>query len=158
MSLPYPNHPSTRLTEEDLHEEEHHFQQILCSFSSFATHTILQLQKYHRDYDRLPMEHRELIPGYKEKLRKVEEAVRKNQLFYDQVIAAHMDGDEASRGRGGKVSLERDGSTLGIHGLAETVALSQTESENLKSLLRQVMRDWSEEVTHRQHHLSFEMN
>lgn len=72
--------------------------------------------------------------GYEDKIKDAEECCRHNQSFYHKVIAPHAELVQSNR----HVSCD-DGKGIRF----DSILLSPTEADNLKSLLRQVMRDWS---------------
>jgi carnosine N-methyltransferase len=121
--------------------EEEHFIRIIRAFSSFAINTQKSLEKYYGDYAALSEKHRQLIPEYGEKLKRVKAATLENQKFYDAVIVGHQNVLELQNAV--NFASKTDGKTISVN--ASDIVLTQTESENLRSLLRQVMRDWSEE-------------
>lgn len=121
--------------------EEEHFIRIIRAFSSFASNTQKSLKKYYGDYAALSERHCQLIPEYGEKLRRVEGATLENQKFYDAVIAGHRNVLKLQDAT--NFVSKTDDKTISVN--ASDIVLTQTESESLRSLLRQVMRDWSEE-------------
>lgn len=127
------------MTENEAVLEEEHFQRVLQAFASHYSHCQEGiLGKYRRDYQRLSVEHQAFIPKYFAKIEKAEECCRKNQEFYNHVISTHSEqldtlADEA---------VVKDGSLVTF---SPRIRLTLTESENLRSLLRTVMRDWSAE-------------
>lgn len=138
---PFPTHPSCKLAPEELVEEERHFEHILRVFSSHAAHCERILAKYQRDYQALPADQQAALSaaGYLNRIEKTQWCSRENQKFYDLVTAAHR--QEAADAAAPPASQE--GTQLAMQ--LPSVALSQTEADNLRSLLRQLMRDWSAE-------------
>ncbi|PJF19794.1 CI041 protein [Paramicrosporidium saccamoebae] len=140
-NVPFPPHPESKLTQDEVMLEEEHFIRIIRAFSSFASNTQRSLKKYNGDYEALSEQHQKLIPEYAEKLSRVEAATLENQKFYDAVIAVHRTVLEFQDTA--NVVSKTDERTISVN--ASDVVLTQTESESLRSLLRQVMRDWSDE-------------
>lgn len=85
------------------------------------------VKKYQRDYDSLSNDQKALIPTYEEKLRQVLECSQKNQEILSLMINDHLKNLDPS--------IEPDRRNLP----------RERAQENLRSLLRQIVRDWSEE-------------
>lgn len=133
---PFQPHPESKLSEEEYREEEAHFKHVLQAFCSYHENCNLLVRKYRRDLQKLVTPQLELLKniGYEERIKHVEECCRHNQSFYHRVIAPHAEPLQSNN----HVSCDDD---KGIR--FDTIMLSPTEADNLRSLLRQVMRDWS---------------
>lgn len=139
---PFPAHPASKLSETDLEREEEHFIEIVKALASYRTHSETLLHKYWRDFAALPPVQRELLAAYREKIMvRAAHCTETNQRFCDLVIEphAHLLSSPPSSG---PVKLEPSLSTV-MKLEPSSVIAKQVEAENLRSLLRQVMRDWS---------------
>lgn len=143
---PFPPHPESKLTEEDLKKEEEHFVQVIAAFASHETHSERLLKKYWNDFASLSADQRALLSTYREKiLFKASQCTRINQRFYNLVIQPHRHLLSSTSERSPQepaASLSPDRPSVVKLETTPTL-LDQTEAENLRSLLRQVMRDWS---------------
>lgn len=110
-------------------EEAYHYKRVIEAFKTYADRSRRALRKHFEDLNRLEPEELALVPEYREKLNELAETVLDvNQAAFDQVIAA-VGPEGALNGRslpGNPWPTDRD-------------------FENLRSLLRQMVRDWSTE-------------
>lgn len=125
MSFATP-HPESCLEPEELEEEERHFRSILAAFASYQQDVERILRKYRLDWAKLPFHQQKLVPSYPSKIKRAAECVEANQEFFDLVVASVTDHSQD------KLSTSKR-------------PLNATESENLRSLLRQLAREWSAE-------------
>lgn len=154
--------PQSRLAEGEVEEEDAHFARILRAFSSYALCNRRTLEKHARDFGRIAPEHQALLPDYLGKISRAQLCLAANQDFFAAVVAPHAAAAAAGAGSPDDADRDGDGGAAAAAGLLVTgqsgrqismraermqsVVLTRTESENLLSLLRQVVRDWSAEV------------
>lgn len=138
MSTPF--HPSspalTKVTENDL-EEAKHFKHIVKSFASFQFNCEQILNKYFRDYEGLSEPFKIELSEYPQKIEIARVCVKRNQEFLHLVIHPHR-----------HLLMEEDANVATVDGSSvhfKPSTLNNVEGDNLRSLLRQVSRDWSED-------------
>lgn len=103
----------------DQDEECIYYQKVLASFNSYSSMCHSVLSKYISDYESLPEHKRQLLLNYRSKLNIAHSLVQKNQEFLCQVA-----------------------------GPSEQLNFSPKHFDNLKSTLRQLVRDWTAEGLH----------
>lgn len=119
--------------------EEIHFKRVLNAFSSFNTRMQKKLLKHYDDWNRLPeIDRTTIIPEYKEKLDKISNTFKVNQDFFDSVVS-FTTGMEPFEGS----LTPKEGTEIEIVDLRMTP--TDRDYENLRSTLRQLVREWSEE-------------
>ena len=113
--------------------EEIHFKRVLNAFSSFSTRMNRKILKHFDDWNRLTLEDQEIIPEYLQKLNLIKESFKINQEFFDTIV---------SYTTGSSFNYEN-----GNEDLCEDLRLRPTDRdyENLRSTLRQLVREWSDE-------------
>ena len=114
--------------EEDILEELH-FKRVIRAFSTFSNRMKRKMMKQFDDWNRLSHDDQILIPEYPNKLNNILITFQKNQEFFDHVIA--------SSGFTAK-DLNADLNDLRI-------TPTDRDYENLRSTLRQLVREWSVE-------------
>ncbi len=139
-AVPFALHPESLLTEGELQLESDHFERIVAAFASYAGDAERTLAKCQRDVRALPLhQRRSLLPqAYLDRVAAAQRCIAANQAFYHAVIRPHCEAREDDGEEGGAPAASARRSPI--------VALTATESENLASLLRQVAREWSDEV------------
>lgn len=110
--------PSALHPEEEALEAEH-YAEIQTAFRLYAHYHQRRIDKYIRDYEGLCEEDRRLLHGYRTRLNKVAASVKCNQDVFNEVANS---GDASAR-----------------------ISAIDDKMESLRSLLRQVARDWSTE-------------
>lgn len=113
--------------------EEIHFKRVLNAFSSFSTRMNRKILKHFDDWNRISSKDQELIPEYFNKLNMIKESFQVNQEFFDTVVSYTI-GQQA-------VNDKFD------HDEEVDLRLRPTDRdyENLRSTLRQIVREWSYE-------------
>lgn len=113
--------------------EHQHYLEVLSHFQQYARHTARTLAKHAGDYAGLPAADRALLPAYAAKLELVRGCAQQNQCVLFDMIQSHVDqledtdaADDAGPAKGAFLTRER-------------------AQENIRSLLRQLARDWSAE-------------
>lgn len=78
--------------EQDAIEEAKAFHKVLKSYRSYAEASMLGVNRFKRDFDRLDDESKALIPAYSDKLNMIEKCLAHNQRFCNAIIshAHHM--------------------------------------------------------------------
>jgi carnosine N-methyltransferase len=111
--------------------EEIHFKRVLNAFSSFSTRMNNKLLKQFDDWNRLNPNDQEIIPEYLDKLNLIKETFEINQKFFD-TIASYTVGSQA-------INEDLD------YGCDLRLRPTDRDYENLRSTLRQLVREWSDE-------------
>lgn len=153
-----PWHPESKLSEGEQREEEKHFWHMLHVFASYGRHTQQAiLSKYRRDYEQLPLNQRALLsPTYEEKIARATTCTQANQLFFDQVVSSHRGESQEEIETVTETTIEspqqkdiKNRPLAHQHfdhsGHSLFTRPTQLEMDNLRSCLRQLMREWSEE-------------
>jgi carnosine N-methyltransferase len=112
-----------------------HYLKVLKHFQNYKSHCDTRiLAKYQRDFQALSEEDKAIIPWYPGKLDQIKELVGRNQEVLFQMIQSHVD------------DIEEDEQEVDVpqNRMKEFVSAEQAQ-ENIRSLLRQLVRDWSEE-------------
>lgn len=107
-------------------EEREHYLRVVKAFLSYEDRSRRSLQKHFRDLANLLAEDAQLIPEYAEKLNELSDVVLPiNQVTLNTIIEAVIDESDSS--------------------LTQNTHLWPTDRdyENLRSTLRQMVRDWS---------------
>lgn len=120
--------------------EEIHFKRVLRAFATFNSRMQRKLLKHFDDWNRLPQIDREIIiPEYKRKLEKISDTFEVNQEFFDEVVSFTTTGMEPFEG---SLTIKDDS-----YANTEDLRIKPTDRdyENLRSTLRQLVREWSEE-------------
>lgn len=112
-------------------DEAAHHATIIATFDTYAQSAFAANQRRRADFFSLPERQRNLLPGYTALLREVDQAIRVNQSFLDKVTAVSVFGDDYNA-RAAALSANPP---------------SQSDHEKLRSTLRQIVRDWTEEVS-----------
>lgn len=118
--------------------EEIHFKRVLRAFSTFSVRMNRRIMKHYDDWNRLSEEDQLIISEYKEKLDKIKDTFRVNQEFFDAVVS-FASGIEPSEGS--LTSGEYQNPNVNDLRLTPT----DRDYENLRSTLRQLVREWSDE-------------
>lgn len=122
------------MDEDEMELEIQHFKKVLKAFGSYKSDTESKLAKYKKDFLSLGQEDQVFLqPKYLEKLELVQACCLVNQQFLFDSVRAHLDELD---------SKEKDESSP-PHPSKRYA--NEREQENLRSLLRQLVRDWSEE-------------
>jgi carnosine N-methyltransferase len=109
------------MTDEEL--EQLHFKRIIKAFSTFSSRMNRRLCKHYQDWDKLdPTDQEYIIPEYKRRLDRISESFQVNQHFFDLIVHGHQNIEEE-----------------------EDIRTTDRDYENLRSTLRQLVREWSEE-------------
>lgn len=119
--------------EENEEELEHqHYVEVLHHFYQYEATIGRIVDKMKRDWDSLSPAHRELVPEHEIKIKAIRRVARQNQEILSQMIKDHWDGITAD--------------TFPDNKKARTSSISSERAqENLRSLLRQIHRDWTDE-------------
>ncbi len=118
--------------EEEL--EHFHYLAVLNHFSEYATRHQLILRKYHNDLNGLPEEDTKLISKYYPKLESISKLIDENRLVLDQITASHQNA---------LTDLNQIAKDSNCWKKVMASLSSQRAQENIRSLLRQFVRDWS---------------
>lgn len=162
-----PWHPESKLGEGEQREEEEHFWHMLHVFASYEQHTQQTiLRKYRRDYEQLSREQRALLsPAYEEKMTRAATCTRDNQLFFDQAVNLHRgEGQQRDKEEEAEIGIDTETEIelefprpRNADDVAQTyhytdhsshpqfIRPTQLEMDNMRSCLRQLMREWSDE-------------
>jgi len=131
--------PGSRLGENEIEDEEQHFQRVIHVFRNYENSMMLMIRRYRRDYQDLNDRHRELLGSmYNVKLDAVEECIKKNQKLLDLIVSKFESPFDSCFAETVDRNMVLKGRNI----------LTEIEVENLRSLLRQMVRDWSEEGDH----------
>ena len=126
--------------------EEIHFKRVLRAFSTFSDRMKRKLYKHYDDWNRLGVDDQELIPEYKIKLDRISEVASLNQFFFDLVVsfATFEEDNDNDDYNNSNESLRLASENRNKN---EDLRLRPTDRdyENLRSTLRQLVRDWSDE-------------
>ena len=117
--------------------EEIHFKRVLNAFSTFSNRMNRRILKHYDDWSRLSETDQQIIPEYKEKLDKIKDTFKINQEFFDAVVSFTTGIQSVENGLTAKLSYG-DESDL-------RTAPTDRDYENLRSTLRQLVREWSAE-------------
>lgn len=119
--------------------EDIHFKRVLNAFSTFATRMNRRILKHYDDWNRLTDLDQMIIPEYKKKLDKIKETFTFNQEFFDAIVSftTGIDNGEGVLTVG---SEKRDDDHLDLR-----TTPTDRDYENIRSTLRQLVREWSEE-------------
>ena len=101
--------------------EAEHYAQIQLAFKSYSGYHLCKLRKHYSDYSKLSREQQGMLGGYVRRLDEVGECIKRNQRVLDMLVD---EGEET-----GASSLED----------------ADARMESIRSLLRQMVRDWAKE-------------
>lgn len=110
--------------------EDIHFKRVLNAFSSFSTRMNRKILNHFDDWNRLSSEDQKIIPEYEQKLNLIKETFRINQEFFDSIVSFTT----------GSVNDFHDDSCSDLR-----LRPTDRDYENLRSTLRQLVREWSDE-------------
>lgn len=120
------------MDEKEMELEWQHEVNVLKAFGAYQRDVDSKLTKYRRDFESIPEEDRTLLqPKYLQKLEVVKACAQVNQKFLLDSIKGHLEElmeEEINDEPGPRRNFA-----------------NEREQENLRSLLRQLVRDWSEE-------------
>lgn len=103
----------------DNEDEEQHYMEVISCLKAYSRSSNRLISKYISDFECLSQEHQQLIPTYRQRLDIISKCLPCNQSFLDDICQLHpMDIPENSK-------------------------IPIVLQENLKSLFRQLVRDWS---------------
>jgi carnosine N-methyltransferase len=102
-------------------EEQAYFQKVLDAYRYYAKHARILVQQKTEQWNRLDIAYRQLIPEYDGKLERLRGCSEANAQFIGYLVP----------------STKQD--------LAQLSTQPETEMEKVRSVLRQMVRDWSEE-------------
>lgn len=119
--------------------EEIHFKRVLKAFSTFSNRMKRRILKHYDDWNRLSQEDQQNIPEYKQKLDNIESTFSVNQEFFDAVVS-FTTGIEPSAGAAALTSQ-----SFGEDAVDLRMTPTDRDYENLRSTLRQMVREWSDE-------------
>ena len=101
-------------------EEEEHYREVLSSLCLYKKLSQMTVKKYISDFKNLPAEMQDLLPEYGKRLDDLAGLISYNQNFLNEIIS--------------------------IHGFSSNLLQLKPNAllfENIKSLFRQIVRDWS---------------
>jgi len=81
----YPDEP----TDDEMKEREH-FERVLGAFASYSFQVKVRIANAERKFKFLSQKHKDLVPGFHAKLRRLEAAADANQRFLNELIQPHM--------------------------------------------------------------------
>lgn len=116
------------LTGEEAQLEEEYMYRILLALRTYEERMRRKLTKHYHDWARLSSEEHALLPEYPAKLDQIVSLLSVNQRFFDEVVAAAVPRDEED------VPIWKEGGWP-----------TDRDLENMRSTLRQLVRDWSRE-------------
>jgi carnosine N-methyltransferase len=120
------------MDENEMELERQHHINVLKAFGAYQKDVDTKLTKYRRDFESLPEEDRALLqPKYPQKLEVVQACAQVNQKFLLDSVKGHLEE---------LMGVEINDAA----GFPRNFA-NEREQENLRSLLRQLVRDWSDE-------------
>lgn len=155
--------------DQEIEDEEAHFASVVAAFRNYTAHSISANNRRRKDFFRLPKDDQDVLEkiGYKTRLRSVDKAVLVNSKFLDAIVAnteifsqqpetdhrapepSHThphsdpypddhdrDGHSHSHTHGGSHTHSHDSSDHGTN---------ETDMDKVRSTLKQLVRDWSEE-------------
>ncbi|XP_076356687.1 carnosine N-methyltransferase-like isoform X1 [Tachypleus tridentatus] len=113
-------------------EEKKHFQRIVNAFRCYRLHSLVRLCKTLKYTNSLPESHQTVLKNYKQHLEKVRVSIEHNFEIFKLIIqdVAHM-FENADHSNDMKISSQ--------------VQATLSDMDKVQSLLKQVVREWSEE-------------
>jgi carnosine N-methyltransferase len=100
--------------------EEEHYREVLHTLCSYKKLCIMTVKKYLYDFENLPAASQQLLPEYKNRLDGLSGLICSNQSFLNEIVNLHKFSPNS-------------------HQIKANALLF----ENIKSMLRQIVRDWS---------------
>ncbi|GAA5820698.1 hypothetical protein JCM3770_001457 [Rhodotorula araucariae] len=109
--------------------EAHHQATVQATFDSYRRQSLAANQRRRADYYGLPKSHRDLVPGYNDLLRQVDERLSINAELVQSMVDANPFPPPPDAA-------------------LDAPAPTEADHERLRSTLRQCVRDWSETGKH----------
>ncbi|TNY18323.1 N2227-domain-containing protein [Rhodotorula diobovata] len=134
-SHPHPAHPDHAPLDDDdassssPRTEAHHQATTSATFDSYKRHALAQNQHRRAQYYALSKQHRDLVPGYNDLLRQVDDKLAVNALLVERMIDVNPFPPPPDAA-------------------LDAPAPTEADHERLRSTLRQCVRDWSETGKH----------
>lgn len=132
---------ATKMDSDEDELEHLHYLSVLKHFGQYERNIHKFLGKHKKDLDNLSTEDQQLLTSHREKIIKAIELASENQQVLSRIISPHLKatGDDNLD----IASLESSTKMLRIRSLLS----NERALENIQSLLRQIVRDWSFEGT-----------
>ena len=112
-------------------KEQEYFRRVIRAFRYYYTHAVNMHAQKTKEWTRLPLEHRQLLPEYEQKLDQMHEAIEANWKCIRTLVPKS------------DIDIDHDNNADDDDGVFE--AVPEGEMEKVRSVLRQLVRDWSEE-------------
>jgi carnosine N-methyltransferase len=103
-----------------MNNEEEHFNEVLFSLCLYKKMCLMTVDKYIDDFNSLSISRKDLLPEYEKRLKDMENLISRNQNFLSEIISLHK-----------------------FPSFLPQTKPSALIFENIKSLFRQIVRDWS---------------
>ncbi|KAI8073723.1 N2227-domain-containing protein, partial [Thamnidium elegans] len=110
------------------HSEQHHLIKVMSAFAYYKRHAQTHNHRRRRDYHSLAQHHKDLIPGYLEKINRVDQCIEENMIMLGNIVK------NASDFLGNQSVM-----------MSEPPIVPAADMDKVKSTLRQFVRDWSKE-------------
>lgn len=128
----------------DFEEEEleHlHYLSVLKHFGQYEANLKKIIGKHQKDLDSLPADDQLLLTGHKEKIIRAGRLAEGNQSVLSTLIESHLEAAQDDHFDIATLDPSASNKMLRIRNLLS----SERAQENIQSLLRQIVRDWSSE-------------
>lgn len=161
----------SHMTEQERRDEVAHFMKIVTAFRQYEAYAISANTRRRRDFYRLPKEDKEILDslGWRKQLDMVDELIHENAKVLEGIVAnpaIFMDQEELalaennnhdvrdshgmdhmhSHGDGAHSHSHSSHShSHGSHETSRRQQVSATDMDKVRSTLKQIVRDWSEE-------------
>lgn len=119
------------LSQEDQELERRHYISVVKAFQAYEKNMLMRIERYRKDLETLDQHYQALLlPEYGTKLGRIEECSQANQIFLKASVQSHYKVIQEEL-----ASISKESNRLN----------NEREQENIRSLLRQMARDWSDE-------------
>ncbi|PPQ79034.1 hypothetical protein CVT25_002343 [Psilocybe cyanescens] len=150
---------------EDIEEEQRHFANVISTFNNYAQFTLSANNRRRKDVYTLPKADQDLLEslGYKHKLDAVDKAIIANADFLHQMVddprifghdideddhsgsMTHSHSHDPESSQSHSHSHSHSGHSLSGGGAPKKHRPTEADMDKLRSTLKQLVRDWSEE-------------
>ncbi|KAM7449839.1 hypothetical protein ABFA07_002488 [Porites harrisoni] len=116
--------------------ERQYFWKVIEAFLYYKEYSLRKLQRTKENYTFLPRRHKEMLPNFKDHLKKIEQCIEENQKFLFKIISETNE------------MFENRDSTTRIRGAPNDPAsqpISGFDMDKVITTMKQFVRDWSDE-------------
>lgn len=135
---PDPHQTQAQQDQED-REERVAFERVLRAFRAYETKLVWELDRWQRNYERLPAVHQALLPGYPVKVARARSCISANQAVIRQMLDAFTMGPEPTPNIEGAAAAAASTAFWDISGV------STADIDKVSYVFKNIMRDWSAE-------------